>query len=725
LNAIHNAGILHRDFKPANIIIDSKGKTRITDFGIAGFAGEIAKDSLRVGTPAYMSPEQITGKEISARSDIYALGLVLYEIFTGKQAFAADSIPELIRKHQSETPTNPSEIVKGIDLLVERVIFQCLEKDPKNRPPSALHVAMALPGGNPLQVALEAGETPSPEMVAAAPKKGALKPAVALMLLATIVISFGLITQISKDALLHRLVPLEKSPEVLAERSREIASRFGYQSYDSYYGFTRDLKYLEHLRDSDQSLERWKKLSVGQPAVYHFWYRQSERSLVPFSSGAVAFDDPPNLVSGMVRLRLDTKGRLIFFDGVPPQIDDQSAANGNFDWSDVFREAGFNIENFQPTESRWTPPHAYDNRRAWTGVYPEQTDIPIRVESAAYRGSLVHFEIVEPWSRPSWQPFANTGFTFNASEIVLLSMFFGTMILSALFAVRNVRSARSDLKGAFRIGIFLFVMRMLTWAFSVHHVPSSDEVFILLAGLQYALFWSCFAGLIYLAFEPFLRRHTPERVISWNRLLAGDWRDPLVGRDILIGMAIGAIAIVAFSLRHYLPVWFNEAPPMPWFVSSPNGAALLGIRGFPVLFTSQIAASLVQGFIVVFLILFFTMIFRSKRLGVTAAWILIFAFSVFAAIALKHPLPAIIASVVLPSVLVLTAARFGVLAVMATIASYHLVIFYPITTELSAWYAGDFILCVIFLLSLAVYGFYVSLAGQPIFEGKFFGEEQR
>lgn len=78
----------------------------------------------------------------------------------------------------------------------------------------------------------------------------------------------------------------------------------------------------------------------------------------------------------------------------------------------------------------------------------------------------------------------------------------------------------------------------------------------------------------------------------------------------------------------------------------------------------------------------------------------------------------------LPTVLVFTAARFGVLAVLATIVTYHLVVFYPVTTELSAWYAGDFIVCMIFLSALAIYGFYISLAGQPIFESKLLAERE-
>jgi serine/threonine-protein kinase len=263
---------------------------------------------------------------------------------------------------------------------------------------------------------------------------------------------------------------------------------------------------------------------------------------------------------------------------------------------------------------------------------------------------------------------------------------------------------------------------MISWLVSAHHVASSGEVFLFLYGLQRSLFWSCFAGLIYLAFEPYLRRHTPERVISWNRLLAGDWRDPLVGRDILIGLTIGSIAIIAFSLRYYLPVWLGEAPPLPWFISSPNGAALLGIRSFPVLLTNQLVASLVQGFMVVFLILFFTVLFRNRRSGVAAAWLLIFAFSALGAVTAKHPLSGLAISMLFPSILVFTAARFGVLAVTSTIVAYHLVVFYPITTELTAWYAADYVLCVIFLLALAFFAFRQSLAGQPIFQGKLLGE---
>ena len=106
LYAAHEAGVLHRDLKPANVMIDSEGNARITDFGLAGLAEEFGEDELRAGTPAYMAPEQLEGKPFTSRSDIYALGLLLYELFTAKRAFDAPTLGELMKLRRSEaTPT--------------------------------------------------------------------------------------------------------------------------------------------------------------------------------------------------------------------------------------------------------------------------------------------------------------------------------------------------------------------------------------------------------------------------------------------------------------------------------------------------------------------------------------------------------------------------------------------------------------------------------------------
>ncbi|MCH7781392.1 MAG: serine/threonine protein kinase, partial [Acidobacteria bacterium] len=102
--AAHEEGILHRDLKPANVMIDGRGRARITDFGLAGLAEGISGADVRAGTPAYMAPEQIAGTGVSVQSDIYSLGLVLYELFTGKAAYRGRTSDEITRL-QETSPT--------------------------------------------------------------------------------------------------------------------------------------------------------------------------------------------------------------------------------------------------------------------------------------------------------------------------------------------------------------------------------------------------------------------------------------------------------------------------------------------------------------------------------------------------------------------------------------------------------------------------------------------
>ena len=101
-----------------------------------------------------MSPEQLSGKEVTVRSDIYALGLVLYELFTGKRPFDGNSLAELMAAQQANTPVSLTSVARDLDPSVERIIARCLDPDPSRRPRSALAVSAALPGSDPLAAAL-------------------------------------------------------------------------------------------------------------------------------------------------------------------------------------------------------------------------------------------------------------------------------------------------------------------------------------------------------------------------------------------------------------------------------------------------------------------------------------------------------------------------------------------------------------------------------------------
>jgi hypothetical protein len=172
LAAAHESGVLHRDLKPANIMLDGRGKVRITDFGLAAQAGEVGAGS-SAGTPAYMAPEQIAGRQASVQSDLYALGLVLYEIFTGRRAFERRTSAGVLRtdRRRALLPCN----MACLHPAVRQVIWRCLDADPAQRPVSAIQVMGALPmrlGANsgrvePLEQGFRvrgAAETPQPRL---------------------------------------------------------------------------------------------------------------------------------------------------------------------------------------------------------------------------------------------------------------------------------------------------------------------------------------------------------------------------------------------------------------------------------------------------------------------------------------------------------------------------------------------------------------------------------
>ena len=126
LAAAHDRGVIHRDLKPQNIMINKRGEVVIMDFGLAAIADQLSGPEVRNGTPAYMSPEQLKGAGVTAKSDLYALGLVFYELFTGKRPYEASSLQQLIDLQDSVRFTNMTSVAADIDPAVEKVIRKCL-----------------------------------------------------------------------------------------------------------------------------------------------------------------------------------------------------------------------------------------------------------------------------------------------------------------------------------------------------------------------------------------------------------------------------------------------------------------------------------------------------------------------------------------------------------------------------------------------------------------------
>ena len=561
LAAAHEKGVVHRDLKPSNVMIDGNGRARITDFGLAVRADQAATAD-PAGTPAYMAPEQFSGQPVTARSDLYSLGLILYEMYTGKRPFQASSTAEWRSRHLESQPTSPADVERDIDDAVERVILRCLEKDPSRRPSSALQIAAALPGGDPLAAALAAGETPSPEMVAAAGGEGAVSTRVAWgLLLGTMVTlaAFVAITPFSTDL---GLSPLTKSREILRERARSVLATFGYgrEALDSEGWFVRSYGPIRYLADHMPSPE-WRRQMRRWPAPVLFTYRQSPRRMVSKSpDGRITEDQPSHEVSGMATVVLDANGALTYLRAEPPQVDSTSVASSAFDWKTLFDEASLDFSKFTSTAPRWVPPSAYDQRAEWTGEAPWTTGIPLRVAAASYRGRPVYFDVLGPWSKPLRMERPTVTLTRRIADGTIGLFFLVMIAVSIVFMRRNLLLGRSDRRGALRLALFMLSSEMLAWIAGAHHVPEfRAELDSGLLAASIGLQLATLAGLLYLALEPYLRRQMPELLIGWARLLEGRFRDPRVGRDVLSGALAGTLQTLMFHVTNALPTWIPIA----------------------------------------------------------------------------------------------------------------------------------------------------------------------
>lgn len=561
LAAAHDRGVVHRDVKPSNVMIDGRGRARITDFGLAIIPGEAAAESF-AGTPAYMAPEQFDGVEATERSDIYSLGLVLYEIFTGKRVFTGSASEIALAHSQPKRP--PSTIVRGLNPAVERVILRCLEEKPDDRPESVRDVLADLPGGDPLRAALEAGETPSPRAVAAAERVGQLPLRTAWSGAVAVVILVAAIVAMTRYTMVYRQSPLSMSPAVLVERARNIIRAAGYEPRGSGWRtwFGNDLDVLKVAASLTPALDRAPAFHALSPV--RFGYRESPLPLIPQGRGAmIGPSDPPFDVPGMTTVMLDSKGQLIQFVRHPSAVEDSPARSTQ--WLAFFEAAGLDQRRFRPASQDWISPVDHDTKYTWTGTQ----SVPVEVRAATLKDRPVFFETAvrmpagsTPRRLPGTHATATEEFTGVAG---FAAVFLGGLIFAAIVARRNIRLGRGDRAAARKLSIVVFASLLIAGLLSADHTPDLGGEWGLLIGIAgNALYHAGAIWLFYLAAEPYVRRRQPELLISWNRMLRGYFRDPLVARDVLIGSILGPLLHLFYGqLLVLVPAWLGMTPPLP------------------------------------------------------------------------------------------------------------------------------------------------------------------
>ena len=718
LAAAHERGVVHRDLKPANVMLDGSGKVRLTDFGLAGIAATIQGAEIRAGTPAYMAPEQLSGKEVTTKSDIYSLGLVMYEILTGKRAYDAATLPELIKAREEGAPTNPSTLVRDLDPLIERVILRCLEKDPAKRPISALQVSAALPGGDPLAAALAAGETPSPEMVAAAGETEGLNPRIGLLCLLGVCLLLVALLGIAKRSKMISYIAFGPSQDVLKAKAHDMIRMFGYTDApaDTAQGFELMRDYLQHLSETVKTPQRWEVLKQDEPPTLMFWYRENPQLLISFSPvdnlvyGRIQSDEPPMSTSGGRLIGLSPQGNMLGFRETPPQVDEPLSQPASApDWNKLFVAAGLDQSQFKSVPPRWYPLAWGDSRAAWEGAWPNHPEIPLRVEAAGYRGRPIFFKMISPWDKPTRME-APARSRQNSIGQWFSFAILGTILgLGIWMASRSVRAGKGDLKGATRLALFVALVGIVNWALLAHHVSSQLEIVLFILAVSVSLFFGMLTWLLYVALEPYVRRYWPDTLISWSRFLAGKFRDPVVARDVLLGTLFGVASATLEQLQPYVEAWLGKAPQRPLGLTT--AYTLEGLKGSIATVLFNASSSFSNALEVFFLFFILRLVFRRNWL---AALVVSLVFCI-PSLAAQNPLIDALFSAPFLWIYLYILYRFGLVALTVLFFVDQLADNMPLASPLSAWYTEGGLVAMVTILAVAFYGFYVSRAGKPVF----------
>jgi hypothetical protein len=671
------------------VMLDGRGHVRITDFGLAVSQDHGTRHG-SAGTPAYMAPEQLAGAPASVQSDLYALGLTLYEIFTGKRAFAGSStVQDLLARQKALDLTPPTAVVRDLDPGVERLITHCLDPEPDKRPRSASEVMNALPGDDPLIAAVFAGETPSPEIVAAAAERGDLSARAAWCALALFTIVLTTFAYLAPRTMLHERARIFKPTPILEERAREVLAATGHRltATDSTYWYLAALSQTEW--------ERTHPATGPELMPMRFGYRQSPTPMRSLTlEQRVDWSNPPLSLSGMAAVHLDSAGRLIELVVVPPQLEDPPARRQPVNWAPLIAMSGL-PQGLRAVPPRWAAPIDSDEKNAWSTA-----DGSVRVEAAAYHGRPVWFSVIRPWSLPDRMPPSQPKPLF-VSDFALLAVLVIAWVAATVLGLRNLRRAQVDRRGALRVALFVFFTCWLALVLRAHHPGGAREFAIMGKVIAYALTLGLATWCGYVAIEPLVRRRWPRMLIGWSRLLAGQFRNAMIGRDLLLGLTVGIVvqfvlvlnaAIPGASPRLVAPSAFAHLSDTAHYVlRSLVGAAFLPLTLVTILLaclvvTRNVKAALIIG----------TIIMAAGALdSITGPqWIRI---------------PSAFFVVILPMALLF---RYGVLALAASTFAYLILMRVPITVDTADWYFGRSLFGLVLLAAIAMCAFVTSLGGK-------------
>jgi serine/threonine-protein kinase len=698
LAAAHDQGVLHLDLKPENVMIDGRGRAIISDFGVARPVDQSASASIE-GTPSYMAPEQRSSGVLTVQTDLYALGLVLFEVFTGNRASSDNSILQSIANLATSERLPALRGNRHLDPQVEQVISECIQPEPGDRPQYATAVAAALPGGGPFSAAIAAGRIPSPVMVAAANRK-ALRPAIVTALATALAAQAAVIGILNRRVLSETAPPM--SPTVLRTRAEDTLRALGHELPQAYraYWFTSKRSYREQVLDRTAPFSVTETSVRPSPALY-FVLRESPAPLLAANVfGVVFYRDPPS-EAGMADVTLDGNGRLVRMCAIPATREKPHHSVTADQWRTLFTHAGLRVDELTAVTPTRTPPVGYDSWAEWTTSRDGST---AHVTAAAFAGKPVYFDVDDEQQSPEALRDQTRSLSRLTADptIVFVATAVG-LLLAVLIARHRLLRGDADTRGMTRLALYFFALNSMEIALEPDHVTHFGEEYFLIAKLVgWGLYWCATNGVLYLAFEPAVRRRAPELLIGWNRVMVGNLRDALVGRDLIVGTVAGTVTVLLMWLVFAEGNWLNVNTNPPFRPALESFRDPRHVAALVVFLQARALSAALGG---VFLFAFLNRLVRPKWVA-SALWVVIFAAAVDSPelrassdwrVTLQFAVvPATIAAFVLT--------RFGLLAFVATLFTTAMWTRSPAALEFAAWYANRSLTALIIIISVGAFG---------------------
>ena len=357
-----------------------------------------------------------------------------------------------------------------------------------------------------------------------------------------------------------------------------------------------------------------------------------------------------------------------------------------------------------------TPPDAFDALRVWKGT-DDQSGEPFYVEAAAFRGKPVYFEVFSASRFENDWTLQSTGNSDRQTGLKIDSaLLFLALIGAIVLAWHNLRSGRGDRRGAMRLACVVFFAGVIISLTQLRFISIREQPSVLTVRIAMALLHAGLPWLFYIGFEPLVRRIWPQMLISWTRLLDGRLRDPLVGRDLLVGVLAGTGSAICFQLSQLAHVWLvDKQASMPWFEMQTLAGSkeLLGSALELHLAATHLCATLLLQLLV------FRILLRSKQRAI-AAWFVVFTVLLILFTGSNFAIDFLpIGLHVALSLLMLV--RFGFLALIAQLTVMFLAQRFPLTLDASHWYFSHGVFIVVWIAAIATYGFYTSLGGRSVF----------